>query len=649
MRKARTKSTMMLRDFGLVRFAMTAFAVLICISQLSLSALAQDTSGSAERSTLESLQSGFQQQSPMPSSSGDLVSVSARVSKRPVKGGDDVEAALLVRIAEGWHVNAHEPLQEFLIGTSLDMEPHGSFVISDIQYPEAELAAFDFADEKLAVFEGEVPIFLSIRTSDSAPAGTDSLHGTLRVQACNDQVCLRPSTVPVSIPIELTGADGTSKLQHKELFDAYDAGAIVQTPQNNDVARLFSERGMLLAFIGIFAIGLALNLTPCVYPMLSVTVSLFGANEASSLWKAFGRAAVYVLGIASMYTVLGTAAAFTGSLFGGVLQSPWVLASVGVLLFALAASMLGLYEIRLPVGLTTRLGSAHGMAGPVGLFFSGLVVGIFAAPCIGPPVIALLAFVGAKGDPLFGSAAFLTLSLGLGLPYLILGTFSSLLNRLPRSGMWMVWVKRVFAVVLIGAGLFYLGLAFAPADALLALPITLIGAGLFVALRSIISSPADLSRRVSWTLGAVLVLAGILAFQGLQKPGVEWEPYSAERVEAAAAAGRPVMLDFYADWCIPCLELDRVTFTDKAVVEEASRFTTLKVDLTQFDSPEAEQLRREFDVAGVPTIVMLDASGREVTEERTVGFVRPNVMLMRMRRVADAAKPATDMDSTDVN
>lgn len=640
MRRARTQDIMILRNFGVVRFVVATFAAFVCISQLSLPAGAQDTSASAEQSTLEFLQSDFRQQAPTPSSSGDLVSVSARVSKRPVKGGDDVEAALLVAIDEGWHVNAHEPLQEFLIGTSLELEPHGSFVVSDIHYPEAELAAFDFADEKLAVFEGEVPIFVSIRTSDSAPAGIDSLRGTLRVQACNDQVCLRPSIVPVSIPIELAGAGGTSELQHDELFDAYDSGAVVQTPQNNDVARLFSERGMLLAFLGIFAIGLALNLTPCVYPMLSVTVSLFGANEASSLWTAFGRAAVYVLGIASMYTVLGTAAAFTGSLFGGILQSPWVLASVGMLLFALAASMLGLYEIRLPVGLTTKLGSAHAMAGPFGLFLSGLVVGIFAAPCIGPPVIALLAFVGAKGDPLFGSAAFLTLSLGLGLPYLILGTFSSLLNRLPRSGIWMVWVKRVFAVVLIGAGLFYLGLAFAPANALLAVPITLVGAGLFVALRSVMPSPADLSRRVSWILGTVLVLTGILAFQGLQKPGVEWEPYSPERVEAAAASGRPVMLDFYADWCIPCLELDRVTFTDEDVIEEANRFTTLKIDLTQFDSPEAEHLRRKFNVAGVPTIVMLDAAGQEVTEERTVGFVRPNVMLMRMRRVANAAAQA---------
>lgn len=290
-------------------------------------------------------------------------------------------------------------------------------------------------------------------------------------------------------------------------------GAIVQTPQDNDVARLFSEKGVLLAFIGIFVIGLALNLTPCVYPMLSVTVSLFGANEASSVWKAFGRAAVYVLGIASMYTVLGTVDAFTGSLFGGVLQSPWVLASVGALLFALAASMLGLYEIRLPAGLTTTLGAWHGAAGSFGLLLSGLVVGIFAAPCIGPPVIALLAFVGANGDPLFGSAAFLTLSLGLGLPYLILGTFSGLLNRLLRSG---------------------------------------------------------------------------------------------------------------------------------TVVEEASRFTMLKVDLAQFDSPEAEQLRRPYDVAGVPTLVMLDASGREVREERTVGFVRPDVMLMRMRRVANASVSKTN-------
>lgn len=119
------------------------------------------------------------------------------------------------------------------------------------------------------------------------------------------------------------------------------------------------------------------------------------------------------------------------------------------------------------------------------------------------------------------------------------------------------------------------------------------------------------------------MLTAVIAFTSLQKPGVSWTPYSAEKVEAATAAGRPVMLDFYADWCIPCLELDRITFTDPDVVAEATRFVTLKVDLTQFDSPEAEKLRQEFGVAGVPTIVLLDGSGRPTTDH-SLPTIRPN-------------------------
>lgn len=620
--------------YGSRRVAVIVAAVMALLWQGFSPAWAQEDAEPDERSSLESLQQDFRQETAIPESTADLVELETRVSKRPVRSGEDLKAAVFAEIAEGWHVNAHRPLQEFLIGTSLEIEPHERIVVADVRYPDPDLARFDFADEELAVYEGETPIFISLRTSEAAPAGLDSLSGRLRVQACNDQICLQPSTISVAIPVEFSGSSGASSPQHSDLFAAYDAGSRVQTLVDNDVARLFSERGALLAFIGIFIIGLALNLTPCVYPMLSVTVSLFGTNEASNMWDAFGRAAVYVLGIASMYTVLGTVASFTGSLFGGILQSPWVQAGVGVLLVGLAMSMLGLYEIRLPAGLTTKLGRAHGVAGPLGLFLSGLVVGVFAAPCIGPPVIALLAFVGAKGDPLFGSGAFLTLSLGLGLPYLILGTFSGLLNRLPRSGSWMIWVKRVFAVVLIGAGLFYFGLAFAPAHAFLALPITLVGAGIFLAVWNATSSSTGVAPRLAWVLGAGLILLGILAFRGLQKPGVDWQPYSPELVEAAKTAGRPVMLDFYADWCIPCLELDRITFTDREVVEEAGSFTTLKVDLTQFDSPESEELRRTFGVAGVPTIVLLDASGQEVREERTVGYVPPKVMLTRLRSVA---------------
>src|SRR5699024_5897907 len=151
-----------------------------------------------------------------------------------------------------------------------------------------------------------------------------------------------------------------------------------------------------------------------------------------------------------------------GELFGSWLQSPWVLAGIGVLMLLLSLSMFGVYELQPPAWMMQKLGKTQQASGYIGHFLSGLLVGVFAAPCIGPPIIALLAFVGAQGSPVFGFSAFFVMALGLGLPYLILGTFSGLLGEMPRSGLWMIWVKQVFGVILVGVALFYVALAFNP-------------------------------------------------------------------------------------------------------------------------------------------------------------------------------------------
>ncbi len=230
------------------------------------------------------------------------------------------------------------------------------------------------------------------------------------------------------------------------------------------ISTLFQTKGSILGLLGIFLIGLALNLTPCVYPMLSVTVSLFGAQSNRRTVHVLLKALLYVLGIATMYSVLGLFAAMSGGIFGAWLQNRWVLAAIAALLFALALSMFGFYELRMPSWLVDKLGRATGSSATaaLGIYVSGLAVGVFAAPCIGPPIIALLTYVGTKRDLWFGFWSFFVLALGLGAPYLVLGTFSGLLKKLPKSGIWIVWVKKVFAVILLAVGFFYLMLAVMP-------------------------------------------------------------------------------------------------------------------------------------------------------------------------------------------
>lgn len=268
----------------------------------------------------------------------------------------------------------------------------------------------------------------------------------------------------------------------------------------------------------------------------------------------------------------------------------------------------------------------------IAVYLSGLVVGVFAAPCVGPPVIALLTFVAAKGNPAFGFWAFFMLSLGLGFPYLFLGTFSGLLKKIPRSGSWLVWVEHMFGVILIGAALFYLLLALAPKFVLYVVPITLVVGGIYLGFIDDSGKEKLGLKYLQWVFGTGAVLFGILFANTLTEKGMNWDTYSDSEVSEAKENNVPVILDFYADWCIPCLELDRSTWTDTAVIKETRDMKRFKVDLTQFDSPESDVLRKKFNISGVPTIVFLKPDGKEADSFRIVGFVSPKEFLAKLKQ-----------------
>ncbi len=571
--------------------------------------------------------------------SSDKVSLTPLLAQDAVTPGSTFRAAVVLNIADSWHVNANRPTLDYLIGTEVVLDAHEGFIVADVVYPQPKTYEFAFAEgEALLVYEGDVPVFLELRAGSGLEPGRYELTGHAVVQACDDQNCLAPSRIPFTLVVDVVDQAETVTPIHQDLFDLYDDAATaseqwVSDRPGNEIETLFSERGMLLALLALFFIGLALNLTPCVYPMLTVTVSLFGGQSDTNILRVFSKAVVYVLGIATMYSLLGVLASFGGELFGHWLQHPWVLGSIGLLLFALALSMFGLYEIQVPYWLSAKLGTGTS-TGYVATYLSGLVVGIFAAPCIGPPIIALLAFIGSRGDPVFGFWSFFILSLGLGFPYLILGTFSGLLPKLPKSGMWMICVKKVFGVVLTALALFYLAMPFfSVTEAYWVIPVSLIVGGVYLGFLESSGKGTAVFSKVKMAFGTLAVIAGLVAVMNLQKEGMEWEAYDILRLEQAKHAETPVILDFYADWCIPCLELDRITFTNADVIDATREMVRLKVDLTHFDSPESEELRRQYQVAGVPTIIFLDGRGNEVPGTRIVGFVGPDEFLRRLNLV----------------
>lgn len=393
-----------------------------------------------------------------------------------------------------------------------------------------------------------------------------------------------------------------------------------------------------LALVGIFITGLALNLTPCVYPMLSVTVALFsreGGREEKRLEVAFGKALLYVAGMASMYSLLGVFAALTGGFFGALVQNQWVFLGLALLMFVLALSMFGLYEIQAPSFLLNWIGGKR-RAGLIGIFLSGLFVGIFAAPCIGPPIVALLTFVGQSADPVSGLVVFFVLALGLGMPYLILGTFSGLLAKLPKSGDWLVWVKKVFGVVLLGLALFYLSLSLYSEFLPFVIPVAFAAGGVYLGFFDQTGNKSALFRNVKRFAGGFAVAASL--FLLLAKPAVQvaWEEYAPQKIASAKESGRPVVIDFFANWCLPCHELERYTYSSPAVIQALEAFIRLKVDVTNPNTPESMEPVERFEVLGVPTVLFLDQNGTEIPGTRITGYVPPAEFLRVVQSIQSA-------------
>ena len=567
-----------------------------------------------------------------------LVRVSAE--RLTLAAGGAVEARLHVAIAAGWHINANPSSPDYMIATTVAVAPAGGVSAAAPRYPAAKRLKLAFDESQIAAWDGEIAIGVPLVAAADAAPGEYPLEGTVGFQACNDQVCLAPATVRFTIPVMIVAGGGAAPgvtpapAPPAPGFMTIPPAGVVHSPAlDNPLARALT-RGGWGAMLALFATGLLLNLTPCVFPMLGVTVSIFGARRAAPTHQVLGLAMVYVLGMASMYSALGVIAGLTGGLFGGALQSPLVQGGIGLLLVALSLSMFGLYQLQAPIWLLARLGGTGGTS-VAGVFASGLVVGVIAAPCIGPPIVTLLAIVAAKGDPWFGFSSFFTLSLGLGAPYLVLATFSTLIQRLPRSGEWMIWVERAFGVVLLSLGMFYAMNAFAPRLSGWVLPAVLVLGGLYLGFveRSASSRPAF--RRFKWVAGALAVAAGVALVATSPKGGIAFRAYEPAEIEAALASGRPVMLEFSAEWCMPCHELERSTFSDPRVAAAATPFAAFRVDLTHSDTPEAERWRKQYGITGMPTVVFLapDGSpgGLEVPAARVEGFVPAERFLERMR------------------
>ncbi len=554
----------------------------------------------------------------------DLVSTEVYQSFNDIHSGSELKVALKIQIEDGWHINSDKPHEDFLIPSSIEIESKEGFTLTLAKFPKAKDLEFQFSDKPVSVFEGEILLGAILKVPTDLPPGPYSFNVNFTYQACNDMTCMPPKTVIDTINVNVVNNKSMINEINSEIFSGLDLSYTAADPTDEDsLAAALESSGIVFALLLVFLGGLALNLTPCVYPLIPITIGYFGAQSEGRTFKLFLLGLFFVLGMALTYSVVGVITALSGAVFGSLLQSPVVIILIVLVLIGLSLSMFGLYEFKLPDSLVNKAGGSK--SGVFGAFMMGLTMGIVAAPCIGPFVLGLVTYVAAKADPYYGFLLFFFLALGLGLPYLFLAIFSGKIKNLPKAGFWMEAVKHIFGFILIGMAIYFLNPLLPGWLSDYLLPGYIILAALYLLFVDKLANDIKGFRIFKTVFSLIVIVGAIYTVWPSEKASPDWQTYSEEKYSEALVGGNKIIVDFYADWCIPCKELDAFTFSDPAVIEKSGEFIAFKVDMTSSMSETTEKIKDKFKVIGMPTVVFVGSNGKE--SNRITGFIDAEEML----------------------
>lgn len=544
--------------------------------------------------------------------------------------GSEFGIAVKVNVDSGWHINSDKPNEEFLIPSQIGIDTT-VFKLSRIAYPKPHDLKLEISDIPLSVWESEVYIGVLVKAPQNLASGKYKLPIIIDYQACNNMTCMPPNDIRDTLEIEIADKQAVVNQINSDIFDKINLQpatekTVVKTESDNTISSILEGNGLIIGLFFVFLGGLALNLTPCVYPLIPITIGFFGGQSEGKTSRLVGMGLLFVVGMAVTYSVIGVITALTGSVFGALLQNPIVIVLIALIFIGLSLSMFGVYEFKLPDSWVAKAGGAKG--GMYGAFFMGLTMGIVAAPCIGPFVLGLVTYVAAKADPFFGFLLFFILAVGLGTPYLFLAIFSGKIKKLPRAGEWMEAVKHIFGLILIGMAIYFLLPLLPESFNSFLLPGFMVIAAVYLLFFDKNANNVRGFRIFKVVFSILLLVVAVYWLIPSEKQSIEWRPYNETAVTNTSKA---TIIDFYADWCIPCKELDAVTFSDPKVIEVSKKFNAYKADMTKSLSDQVETLRNRYNIVGVPTVLVINSKGEEV--KRITGFVNSDEFLQIIQSV----------------
>jgi thiol:disulfide interchange protein DsbD len=514
----------------------------------------------------------------------------------------------------------------------------------------------------MSVYDGETVIRFRVTIDSTAADGEYLLPVSFTGQPCNDRECRAPQTIETDLKIAV-GPEGSpinAELFAVSVEETTPPAEATPVTDENDLERLIREYGFWGYFLALglaFITGLLLSFSPCTYPMIPITVSIFAGQERS-VGRGFVLSLFYVGTMALMYGIMGLIVSLVGGVFGAWLASTPVVIGISVVFVIFSLSMFGLYELQVPTALRNKLGTTGGGGGIGGAMVLGIIAALVVSPCVGPFVAGILLYVATSGSPVIGFLMLFVFALGLGTLYVIIGTSSSAINALPNSGAWMETVKKFFGFVLLLMALYFLRTVISAELTAILTALVLLALGVFGGGLDRLTPDTTFFLRLKKFIGVLALLIGgylligSLVTQGFILPAssgwlpgvpgaaadeevelIPWERDLEAGLARAKAEQKPVLIDTWATWCVNCRVLDEKTFGHPMVAAEAGRFVPIKVQLETDKSAITRDFMARFGLKhySLPTTLLLDSQGQ--VRRIMQGVIEPEDMIAEMEKI----------------